>query len=311
MLSICIYVTGEAAYHVILELYDRGNIVLADYEYKILNILRPRVQGEEKFLVRETYPVELAKTAVDPMTEDKLQDLLQPEITQNEAEKRKKKARNDTLKKILVPHFEYGPALLEHRLLEAGLTANMKIGKDFRMDPDLTEKVLRVMNSPLEAEKSEILGLIVQKADNKQENEELLLTYLEFHPMMLRQIREKPQVKFESFDQAVDEFFSKIESQKIDLAALQQEKQALKKLDNVKKDHEVRLEKLQKEQKLDRRRAELVEMNQELVEQALMVLRSAIANQMDWTEIENVVEEAKANNDPVASRIKGTTISFN
>ncbi len=39
--------TGEASYHVIIELYDRGNIVLTDYEYVILNILRPRAEGED------------------------------------------------------------------------------------------------------------------------------------------------------------------------------------------------------------------------------------------------------------------------
>jgi predicted ribosome quality control (RQC) complex YloA/Tae2 family protein len=33
--------SGEAAYHVILELYDRGNIILCDYTYLILNVLRP------------------------------------------------------------------------------------------------------------------------------------------------------------------------------------------------------------------------------------------------------------------------------
>ena len=48
--------------------------------------------------------------------------------------------------------------------------------------------------------------------------------------------------------QAVDEFFSKIESQKLDTKALQQEKAVLKKLDNVKKDHEKRLGSLQKAQ---------------------------------------------------------------
>ena len=36
--------SDAAAYHVILELYDRGNVVLTDCDYKILNILRPRVQ---------------------------------------------------------------------------------------------------------------------------------------------------------------------------------------------------------------------------------------------------------------------------
>lgn len=34
--------SGEAACHVIVELYDRGNIVLTDHQYLILNVLRPR-----------------------------------------------------------------------------------------------------------------------------------------------------------------------------------------------------------------------------------------------------------------------------
>jgi predicted ribosome quality control (RQC) complex YloA/Tae2 family protein len=38
---------GEAAYHVILELYDRGNIVLTDCNMTILNILRPHTEGEK------------------------------------------------------------------------------------------------------------------------------------------------------------------------------------------------------------------------------------------------------------------------
>lgn len=39
--------SGEAAYHIILELYDRGNIVLTDYEMIILNILRPHTEGDK------------------------------------------------------------------------------------------------------------------------------------------------------------------------------------------------------------------------------------------------------------------------
>ena len=46
----------------------------------------------------------------------------------------------------------------------------------------------------------------------------------------------------------MDEFFSKMESQKIDMKALSQEKTALKKLENVRKDHERRIESLQKSQ---------------------------------------------------------------
>ena len=38
--------SGEAAYHVILELYDKGNIIFTDYEYVILNLLRPHTEGD-------------------------------------------------------------------------------------------------------------------------------------------------------------------------------------------------------------------------------------------------------------------------
>lgn len=39
--------SGEAAYHIILELYDRGNIVLTDSEMIILNILRPHTEKDK------------------------------------------------------------------------------------------------------------------------------------------------------------------------------------------------------------------------------------------------------------------------
>lgn len=105
--------------------------------------------------------------------------------------------------------------------------------------------------------------------------------YDEFHPFLFAQHAKSPYLEFDTFDkvrspvtnrlhvwfllwclvcknmsrlqcdsrsQAVDEFFSKMESQKIDMKALQQEKQALKKLENVKRDHEQRLEALHQAQ---------------------------------------------------------------
>lgn len=39
--------TGPAAYHLILELYDRGNVILTDCEYVIMNVLRPHTEGEQ------------------------------------------------------------------------------------------------------------------------------------------------------------------------------------------------------------------------------------------------------------------------
>ena len=76
---------------------------------------------------------------------------------------------------------------------------------------------------------------------------------------------EKSKIKeFETFNAAVDEFFSQLESQKLDVKVAQQEKQAMKKLDNIKKDHESRLQQLEKEQSKDRICGEFIEMNAEL-----------------------------------------------
>ena len=44
-----------------LDRYDRGNLVLTDFELKILNILRPRVAGEERFLVRRKSEILLSQ----------------------------------------------------------------------------------------------------------------------------------------------------------------------------------------------------------------------------------------------------------
>ncbi len=272
---------GEAAYHLILELYDRGNLVLTDGEYKILNILRPRVQGEDKFLVRETYPVELAREHAPDMTTDKLETIFRAAKV------------GDTVKKVCSPHFEYGPPFLEHLLLTEGVKPTAKVGKDFQLEENL-ERLLRVFNGAKSfLDEQSPSGVIVQKREMRPgpdgATESEYLSYSEFHPYLFAQHKDRPVVDFDCFDNAVDEFFSKVESQKIESRAVQQERQALKKLDNVRKDHEERLGKLRTEQQKDRRKAELIELNERLVDAAITVMRSAIANQVDWQEISDLV----------------------
>ncbi|XP_017303885.1 nuclear export mediator factor NEMF homolog [Diaphorina citri] len=86
--------TGEAEYHIIVELYDRGNIVLTDKDYIILNVLRPHSDGEEvRFYVREKYPVDLAKVRSGAPTQEMLYELFT------------KEKYGEQIKKILVPQL--------------------------------------------------------------------------------------------------------------------------------------------------------------------------------------------------------------
>ncbi|KAM8782645.1 ribosome quality control complex subunit NEMF [Rhynchonycteris naso] len=300
--------SDEAAYHLIIELYDRGNIVLTDYEYLILNILRFRTDelDDVKFAVRERYPIDHARTAEPLLTLERLTEVITSA------------PKGELLKRVLNPLLPYGAALLEHCLIENGFSGSVKVDEKFE-SKDI-EKVLVCLQKAEDYMKTTSnfggKGYIIQKREAKPSLEvdkptEDILTYEEFHPFLFFQHSQCPYIEFESFDKAVDEFYSKIEGQKIDLKALQQEKQALKKLDNVRKDHENRLEALQQAQEIDKVKGELIEMNLQIVDRAIQVVRSALANQIDWTEIGLIVKEAQAQGDPVANAIKELKLQTN
>ncbi|XP_012519207.1 PREDICTED: nuclear export mediator factor NEMF [Propithecus coquereli] len=286
----------------------KGNIVLTDYEYLILNILRFRTDEADdvKFAVRERYPVDHARTAEPLLTLERLTEIIA------------NAPKGELLKRVLNPLLPYGPALIEHCLIENGFSGNVKV--DEKLESKDIEKVLVCLQKAEDYMKTTSnfngKGYIIQKREIKPSLEidkpvEDILTYEEFHPFLFSQHSQCPYIEFESFDKAVDEFYSKIEGQKIDLKALQQEKQALKKLDNVRKDHENRLEALQQAQEIDKLKGELIEMNLQIVDRAIQVVRSALANQIDWTEIGLIVKEAQAQGDPVASAIKELKLQTN
>lgn len=301
--------SDEAAYHLIVELYDRGNIILADHEYTILNLLRFRTAEAEdvKIAVRERYPVENARPPEPLISLERLTEILS------------QAPNGEQVKRVLNPHLPYGATLIEHCLIEVGLSGLVKIDGQFDVTRD-AHKILEALKMAEDfMEKTATFsgkGYLIQKCEKKpslgpDKPAEELLTYEEFHPFLFAQNAKSPHVEFDSFDKAVDEFFSKMESQKIDLKALQQEKQALKKLENVKKDHEHRLEALHQAQEVDRLKGELVEMNLPIVDRALQVVRSALANQVDWAEIGLIVKEAQAAGDPVACAIKELKLQTN
>ena len=89
-----------------LELYDKGNMVLTDHQYLILNILRPRVKGEEKFIAKETYPLEFVKTEPTLLTLEKINEEVIPLAFQENASSqgrgKKKSSGGTNLKKMFL-----------------------------------------------------------------------------------------------------------------------------------------------------------------------------------------------------------------
>ena len=58
-------------------------------------------------------------------------------------------------------------------------------------------------------------------------------------------------------------------------------------------------------------KAQLIELNVDLVEKACLVIHSAVANAMDWGDIELLVKDAQAKGDPVAMAIHGLKLKTN
>lgn len=329
--------TGDAAYHVILELYDRGNVILTDYELTTLYILRPHTEGENlRFAMREKYPVERAKQATEELQPEALEKLLE-------------NAKNgDYLRQILTAILDCGPAVIEHVLLSHGLDNHVikkeeaedtpeaeekpeKGGKKQRKKqqsakleqkpfdmvkdlPILKQAVKCAQDLIIEGNSGKTKGYIIQVKEEKPvENGkvEFFFRNIEFHPYLFVQFQNFEKATFESFMDAVDEFYSTQESQKIDMKTLHQEREALKKLSNVKNDHAKRLEELTKVQNVDRKKAELITSNQSLVDNAIRAVQSAIASQLSWPDIHELVKEAQANGDAVASSIKQLKLETN
>ncbi|KAG5672133.1 hypothetical protein PVAND_002287 [Polypedilum vanderplanki] len=328
--------TGEASYHIMLELYDRGNIVLCDYDYMILNVLRPHTEGEEiRFAVREKYPLSRARSD----DEQPNMSLIKQKI--NEAQP------GVTIRTVLNPLLPFGASLIDHCLIQYGLEM-YKIGgelknddehqkdvqkkkkkknrnkegnqeyRDFNMNDDfpmLMNAINDMYTIMKNARDTPSPGYLIQKKELKPSadgnDEEYYFSNIEFQPFAYLQYKKEPIKEFPSFLQAVDEFFSSLESQRIDLKALQQERDALKKLSNVRKDHAHRLDELAKQQTQDRFKAELITRNQLLVDSAIYAMRSLLAKQLSWTEIKNLIKERQEENDPIAIKIHQLKLDIN
>lgn len=190
---------GVASYFIILELFDRGNIILCDHNQTILNVLRPRQEGEElRFVVKEIYPAMRAR-----------QDQGVP-ILNLLKEKINKAQPGDTLKIVLNPILPCGSSLIDHVLIIYGLS-NCKIAGELKADENNRKKKRKNKKADLrdfdlqkdfdnlasavneiykiinEAKHCVSKGYIVQKKEQKPNLggvEEYFYTNLEFHPFL-------------------------------------------------------------------------------------------------------------------------------
>ncbi|CEM39049.1 unnamed protein product [Vitrella brassicaformis CCMP3155] len=373
-----VFGASDGCFHLILELYVSGNLILTDHEYNILILLRSHTyEGDIKVAVKQKYPVELAaKTSLlahslDPhnLTADalvpKLQELLSASESQPEADeeatdkKRKKKGRSGgvggggiAVKEAinqLVPFAD--PVLIHHCLMQTGvgpktlITSSPDDQSGGMAVHDAATVLVNAINEALLVLRSlSIVGDVGGPDEGEEETErdipgwitytktsiapsaeaaaaagadakatEAGVFYDEFLPFLFAQYK-SPSVlvkEFSRFDLCVDHFFSQIESQKVEKDTAQKTAQVYSKVDKIRVDQQRRVEQLAGEQELSDRQASLIEQNTDTVEQAIMLMRTALATGVDWQELWTQIKYERRNGHPVAAHFHALELSKN
>lgn len=225
------------------------------------------------------------------------------------------RSNKTTLKAILGETLSYGPALAEHIILDAGLSPIMKVGVDSKIDEGtidiLGQAVTRFEDWLLDVISGSKLpeGYILMqiKVSDKKgfaiQESAVDKIYDEFCPILLNQLKSRECMEFETFDAALDEFYSKIESQRSEQQQKSKESSAMQKLNKIRLDQENRVHTLKKEVDNSIKMAELIEYNLEDVDAAILAVRVALANGMAWVDLTRMVKEEKKAGNPIAGLI--------
>ncbi|KAL1982198.1 hypothetical protein VTN96DRAFT_1678 [Rasamsonia emersonii] len=322
-------VFSDGLYHLFLEFFAGGNIILTDGDYKIVALFRqvPAGGDQEEVKVGLNYTVTNKQNyhGVPELSQERLKQTLQKAIEAEAAEtapKKTKKKQGDYLRKALSQGFpEFPPLLLDHAIAGRELDSDIR-PEQVLEDQHLLEKVMEVLEEADTIRKQLSVGdkhpgYIVAKDDGKSAEQQAWedssaskqkkLLYEDFHPFKPRQFEGKPGftiLEFDRFNNTVDEYFSSIESQKLESRLTEHEEAAKRKLEAARIEHEKRVGALKQAQELHIRKAEAIEANVYRVQETIDAVNGLIAQGMDWVEIARLIEMEQGRNNPVAKIIK-------
>eukprot|EP01147_Barroeca_monosierra_P003907 gene3907-6387_t len=305
--------SNDATHHLIVELYDKGNIVLTDQFFNILALLRVRKDDADvRYAVGERYPVENARQA-QSITMERLSDAL------------KAAKKGDPLRKHVSRIMDCGPAFIEHSLLEAGFPKNARVGEGCDIEKDLPQLLEALQRAERllfdKMSRGDVKGYILLKRHSKphekkegefhSSNPSEVVLYEDVMPFPLKQFENCSFKEFDMFDEAVDAYFSEVENHRLEMKMIQQQRTAHDKIKQARQTHENRIKEYHNAQLEDEYKASLIEMNHDLVNEAIEVIRTMVNNQIDWHEIEELVQEARMRGDKVALSISKLNLKQN
>jgi len=316
---------SDGAYHLFLEFFAGGNIILTDREYTIIALFRQvsaTVGEEAKLGLKYTVTNKQNYDGVPDITADRVKATLEKAAAlfsqEGNVPKKSKKKNTDVLRRALSQGFpEYPPLLLDHAFavkeLDPAMPLDQVLGNESALQRVIgtLEEAQRVSNSFSTGDSHP--GYIVAKADTRAPvggegtSKTPGLLYEDFHPFRPRQFEDKPGIsilEFERFNATVDEYFSSLESQRLESRLTEREETAKRKLEAVRDEHRKRIDALKVAQELHIQKAGAIQDNMYRVQEAMDAVNGLVAQGMDWGEIDRLIEMEQGRGNPVAQIIK-------
>jgi predicted ribosome quality control (RQC) complex YloA/Tae2 family protein len=275
----------EHEFHLYLELFAQGNVILTNWEGRILTILRPvDVESTGKLAIGQLY---------DPYQKGGVLDLKRIENFISEGEV--------SLQSFSKAHLSaFSPQMIELCLKRSCPQQKNKKTKNFMFSGDEIEQFIESCNALISTILSgnEFVGLLqVERAiegrdellDPKTRN--LLHS---FHPLKdFDEVWEGSSMVLGSFNEAVDVYFTRLDAERNSQREVNCELEATRKLQAIEAEQQSRISGLEAAVELYRVKGQLVTERAEEVESALKVVRSALESGMDWSEFWRLIESEK------------------
>eukprot|EP01038_Epipyxis_sp_PR26KG_P009740 gene9740-13106_t len=327
--------SGDAVCHIILELYSNGNIVLTDGNYEVISLLRShQFEDDVTLRVNEIYPIAFTTNLINTITNTNKYNSSSNDNNDNanvNSSEHDVNSCNNELKSIqtmnVIQFLEWIHLKLDQQsdynnaILDANNNIKKKKPKMLTLrqlfllkdsgissyGPDIIDHC--ITSSDVEGIKPNIkVDQLLSKFDENDINK-LLLVIQSNCSLIWSTI--DPYIQFNSFDEAVDLYFCKIEEQKLTRYATQAEAEAKKKIEKVKNEHNKLLKSLEKQQLRMEKNAMLLELYAENVDKVILVINSALNSGMAWNDISDMVDMEKENGNPVAMMVSRLRLERN
>lgn len=320
---------SDGAYHLYLEFFAAGNVILTDADSKILAILRNVSEGEgqESQKIGSIYSLENRQNyrGVPALTKERVRTALETTIKRAEAaetstKKKQKRKPGDELRRGLATTLEeFPPIVVDHAFAVTGFEPTSKPAEVLENEAlfdslfNALEEARKIVDGVTSS--ATCKGYIIAKRRESKEQDAAApqgekpqsLLYEDFQPFLPRRYETDAEftiLTFDNFNKTIDEFFSSLEGQKLEGRLNDREEAAKRKLEAVKQIQEQKVEGLKQAQILNMRKAGALEANADRVSEAMDAVNGLISQGMDWVNIGKLIEREQKRKNPVAEIIK-------